>query len=497
MPERRPNVLVVFTDQQRFDTIGALGNGVIRTPNLDRLAREGIAFRSAYSPSPVCVPARCSFLYGQYPFRTDCYDNDDPMPDDGRRSFFGALADEGYRTHGVGKCHFTPDPAALRGFQSRETQEEIVRSPADDDYLTHLQASGFDHVADPHGVRGELYYVPQIAQMPPALHPTRWVGDRSVAFVEGAAWGDQPWCLYASFIHPHPPFAPPSPWHKLYRAPLMPLPKVPADAEALHAYVNRHQNRYKFRDQGIDQNLLRTQKAHYYACVSFIDFQVGRLLASLEATNQLENTLIVFTSDHGEHLGDYNCFGKRSFHDSCARVPLLMRLPGRFAGGQTCDAPASLVDVAPTVLAACGVETDASEHDGLDLAGVVTSAAGSETRRDAVFSQYQREGLAIYTAVTPRWKYAYSAPDGREFLFDRVADPSETRSQAGLTFRRGELAGMRDLTISRLQSADALAGLDGDRWREFPRRDVDDDPDAGLLIQDHPWAEIQIPGYSD
>ena len=485
----RPNVLLFFTDQQRFDTIAALGNGVIRTPNLDRLCAEGTAYTSAYSPSSVCVPARCSLHHGQYPWRTGCYDNSHAMPTD-RPSFMDVLTEAGYRTHGIGKCHFTPDRHALRGFQSRETQEECtIRN---DDYVAHLHANGFEHISDPHGARGQMYYVPQLAQMPARLHPTQWIGDRSIAFVKQQSEASEPWMLFSSFIHPHPPFAPPIPWNKLYRAGSMPLPKMPADFEALHTYINRRQNRYKYRDRGLDMNLIRVIRAHYYACISFIDFQIGRVLEALERTGQLDSTLILFASDHGEHLGDYGCFGKRSMHDTCARVPLLARLPGRFDAGAVCEAPVSLVDVAPTILATTGTD-GAMASDGVDLADVAAGAC----ERDIVYSQYQREGQAIYTAVTREWKYAYSAPDNREFLFDRTGDPDETRSHTNVPACQDALGNMRGRMIERLQSGGEAAALDGDSWKVYPPLDIDPDPDAGLLIQDTPGADYTIPGYTD
>ena len=487
----QPNVLLFFTDQQRFDTIHALNNPVIKTPNLDRLCREGTAFTSAYSPSPVCVPARCSLHYGQYPMNTGCYDNNFPMPED-RPSFMDVLAGAGYRTHGIGKCHFTPDGNALRGFQSREMQEEN-QPKGSDDFMRFVAASGFEHVQEPHGVRGEMYYVPQVSMMPAEKHSTHWIGDRTVAFVEEQAEADKPWMLFSSFIHPHPPFSPPTPWHKLYRAGMMPLPKVPQDAESLHTYINRNQNRYKYRDQGIDNNLMRNIKAHYYACISFIDYQVGRVLDALERTGQLDNTLILFTSDHGEHLGDYNCFGKRSMHDSCARVPMIVRQPGRFEAGKVCDAPVSLVDVAPTILhGALGV-TDDMQTDGEDLASV---AEGS-CRRDGVYSQFNREGQAIYTTITPEWKYAYSAGDDREYLFDRVCDPLETRNRAGLVFTREPLEAMRKQTMDFLKSGGETVGIEDGNWRKYPNRDVSTDPDTGLLIQDPRGFEMDLPGYTD
>ena len=501
MSEKRPNVLLFFVDQMRGDAIGAAGNPVIRTPNLDRVAREGVLFTNAFSASPVCVSARCSTIYGQYPMHTGCYENW-PMPVDDRESMMGALTGAGYRTHGIGKCHFSPDPDGLRGFQTRESQEELRGEPEKDSYMAYLHGKGYRYVCEPHGVRGEMYYVPQPSQLPPEVHPTNWVGDRSVAFVKEQADKGEPWYLFSSFIHPHPPFSPPNPWHKLYRAPLMPLPNVPADVEALQTHINRVQNRYKYRDQGVDQNLLRCMKAYYYACISFIDYQVGRVIAALEESDQLDDTVILFTGDHGEHLGDYNCFGKRSMHDSCARVPMLARWPGRLAAGQVCDKAVSLVDVAPTALDAAGTAIADHELDGVSLADIATGASG----RDTVFAQISHGGRgdaaaraagSTYMAVNRNWKYFYSAPDDREFLFDRVRDPRETRNLAGGPFRQNALASMKGELFEHLRAGGETAGINGDDWVRFPRREMPVNPDDGLLIQDPSWPDFSLAGYTD
>ncbi len=487
----RPNILLIFTDQQRADAVGADGNPVIRTPNLDRLAAEGTLFCSAYTASPVCVPARCSLITGQYPHNTGCSENPHHMPTD-RPTFMRLLTGAGYRTHGIGKMHFNPDYDGLRGFQSRESQEEIRGSIEHDDYLKFLHAKGFGHVYDPMGQRGEMYYVPQIAQMPAALHATNWVGDRAVDFLRSEGG---PFFLMASFIHPHPPFSPPTPWNKLYRAPLMPLPKRPPQCETLHTWINRHQNRYKYRDNGIDNNLLRCMKAFYYACVSFIDFQVGRMLEALEQAGQLEDTLVIHTSDHGEFLGDYDCFGKRSMLDCAARIPMIARMPGRFAAGQACTTPASLVDVMPTVLSAAGADTDGLALDGADLAEVARSGDADRT----VYSQWYDGDKGTYMALNRRWKYYYSTADRREFLFDRVEDPQETRNRAENPFCRGATAEMRGALMDYYRSQGYTEPLDGDRWRHYPQPGFPSDPDGGLLVQDAGWARPfqAIPGYTE
>ena len=278
----------IFVDQQRFDTIGVLGNPVIKTPNLDRLVNSGVAFTNAYTPCPVCIAARCSMIYGQYPMNTGCYENT-PMPDD-RPSFMQELTKAGYYTHGIGKCHFSPDPYALKGFCSREQQEESLSGDlSKESYYNYLRDEKYDYVCEPNGVRGEMYYIPQVSQLPERLHPSTFIADRTCAFIKNQKNSDKPWYLFSSFIHPHPPFAPPNPWHKLYRAALMPLPNTPADCESLQTFVNRIQNRYKYRDAGIDKNLVRTMKAYYYACISFVDYQIGKILDCLEENNMSDN----------------------------------------------------------------------------------------------------------------------------------------------------------------------------------------------------------------
>ncbi|NLV74936.1 MAG: sulfatase-like hydrolase/transferase [Chloroflexi bacterium] len=492
MLQRRPNILFIITDQQRADTIAAGGNPVIKTPALDRLCRDGVRFSSAYTPSPECVPARCSLIYGRYPHRTGCFSNANPMPSD-EGTLMQRLTEAGYRTHAVGKLHFTPDIAALRGLQSREIQEEVGVAGDHDHYLAYLRRAGLGHIYDAMGPRGEMYYIPQPAQMAAEHHATNWVAERSLAFLREQP-ADEPFFLWTSFIHPHPPFSPPTPWNKLYRAALMPPPHVPEESAFLMTHINRYQNRYKYRDQGRDLNLFRVMKAYYYACISFVDYQVGRLLQALEELGQLDNTLIVYSSDHGEYLGDYNCFGKRGMLNPPANIPLLARWPGHFAVGQVCDTPASLVDIYPTLMAAAGIPRPEG-LDGIDLAELAEGASADRT----VYSQWSQGPDALYMALDRQWKYYYSAADRQEYLFERQQDPQELRSRAGLSFTQGDLRRMRERMQGRLRDDGYEEPLDGDGWRLYDQPRMPADPDAGLLIQDPSWAVPfqHIPGYSD
>ncbi|MEK3885017.1 sulfatase-like hydrolase/transferase [Paenibacillus sp. PL2-23] len=480
------NILFLFTDQQRHDTIAALGNPMIKTPVLDRLVESGISFTRAYSPCPVCVPARFSLHTGQLPHRTDCVINE-RMPE-GHRSFMELLADQGYQTHGVGKMHFNfrdKPTSTLWGFESRDVSEE---GGPRDDFKIFLEENGYEHVHDPQGVRSEYYYIPQPSQLPERLHNTTWVTDRSIDFLKQRDQ-ERPFMLMTSYIKPHPPFETPTPWNKLYRGPEMPLPKRPQESEKLISYWNRFQNRYKGRDQGIDDNLMRVMKAAYYCTISFIDYQIGRLLSYMEENGLLENTLIVFSSDHGEMLGDYNCVGKRNFLDSGARVPLIVVDPNG-PRGQRCEKPVSLVDIMPTFLQAAGTksETPLSGESLLDIANGIV-------KREWIAAQYHRNDYGMYMAVSDRFKYIYSAPDDKEWLFDLKVDPDETRNRAGNPMYLEQTEQMKKDLITFFKDEGYTAPIDGDDWIRYPKQSIPEDPDEMLLFQDTQSSIPNIPGY--
>jgi len=485
---KRPNILLLFTDQQRADTIATLGNPIIKTPSLDRLCREGTAFTRCYTPSPVCVPARAATACGLPPHRTGIVDNGRP-PEAPYESFMQRLSASGYQTRGVGKMHFVPDGKALWGFDARDYSEEGAKTGGYDDFHRFLNEQGLSHVHDPHGVRSEMYYVPQPSQLPERLHHTRWVADRSIDFLNHRDQS-QPFFLWSSFIKPHPPFESPTPWNKLYRAADMPEPRRFAGQEAYWTHWNDAQNRYKYRGAGYDALLMRTIAAAYYACISYIDYQVGRILDALGSS--INDTLILFTSDHGELLGDYGCVGKRSMLDAAARIPMLARWPGHVPAGARCDAPATLLDIFPTTMHASGDDGPRPSGEGESLIDV----ANGRSSRDAVYSQFQHNGYGLYMAATSHEKYIYSEPDQREWFFDRRTDPLETNSDpTDARCRR-----LRSKLIRRFQNDGYTAPLNEDRWRSYRVRSIPTDPDAGLLYQDDPRLQSYIdglgPGYA-
>jgi hypothetical protein len=272
----------------------------------------------------------------------------------------------------------------------------------------------------------------------------------------------------------------------------MPFPFQPPGYEELLTFWNRVQNRYKYRDQGFDGNLVRLIRAQYCACISFVDHNVGRILAALREAGELDNTLVLFTSDHGELLGDYGSYGKRSILDPAARIPLLARYPGRFAANERCDAPVSLVDVLPTCLRAAELPVP-EDRVGLDLAQV----ARGRPRRKGVLVQFNQAGSGLYGYVTREHKYSYSAPDGREWLFERAPGRREERSLAGNGAYEGTLRELRGALIGSFREDGYTAPLEGDGWKPFPQRDVPTDPDAWQLFQEGGPVDALFPeGYA-
>lgn len=399
------HLLILFTDQQRYDTIAAFGNPQIQTPHLDALAKDSVVFERCITPSPVCVPARLSMLSGQYPARTGCNNNNTDRAYNGA-GFYGRITAQGYQSCCVGKMHNLWDVYGPMGFESRHSQEEIAAEG--DEYMRDIREK-YPWVFDYHGMRSEMYYTPQISQLPPEDHPTQWVGDRSVDFIQHCA-PDRPMFLFSSFIHPHPPYCPPAPWQKLYREdPPTPVCPTPEDLETFSDLIGDRCSCERLLMSR--QDVLRS-KNFYYACVSFVDYQVGRIIAALKEKEMYDDTLILFSSDHGDMMGDYNAIGKRTMVDSSCHVPLMIHVPGH--GHERRQDPCSLVDIAPTLLRYVGAPYDPREFDGVDL------FAPSE--RTYVYSQHGCGSGGTYMITDGRDKLVYSAARDKYYFFDQIPE---------------------------------------------------------------------------
>lgn len=407
------HILLIISDQCRADVLGPYGNTYAQTPALDAIADGATIFNRAVTPSPVCVPARLSMLAGQYVNRTGNSNNNPKICYEGE-GFYSMLTKAGFDSCCVGKMHHVWDRYGLMGFNSRHTQEEL--SHPDDDYTKYIQNSPYSYVFDYNGQRSDMYYVPQVSQLPAEAHPTQWIGDRSVEFIENCD-PEKPVFLVSSFIHPHPPFCPPAPWNKLFRgnAPESFIPEETPDLKYLLPPAFDLDERL-----GMTEMDMQRAKNFYYACVSFMDYQIGRITDALKKKGMYDDTVILFVSDHGDTLGDYRHVGKRTMLSSANRIPFILRVPG-MEGGERQD-PVSLVDIAPTLLSLFGVDYDPAEFDGIDI------LAGKHSE---VFSQYECGEKACYMVAGEKDKLIYNVANKKYAYFDECPEHVDKYAEGG------------------------------------------------------------------
>jgi len=235
----------------------------------------------------------------------------------------------------------------------------------------------------------------------------------------------------------------------------------------------------------VDVNLQRTQKAFYYAAISFIDYQIGRIMAALEQMGELDNTLILLSADHGEMLGDYNCVGKRTMLDSAARIPLLARFPDKHSAGQRSTRAASLVDIMPTVLDAAGINRTNLELDGVNLCDLADGKVGQRY----VYSQINDKNMGLYMVADDTKKYVYSAADDKEYFLDIQQDPCESHN---LQPSDAHMVMKKDI-IDTLHGKGYRQSVDGKNWVKYPILAVPEDPNAFLLFQDN-YSDKSVEG---
>ena len=423
----RPNVLVIMTDQFRWDCLGFAGNPDVKTPHLDRLARDGVWFPTTFCPLPICTPSRYSLLSGLYVHQHGGWGNRCTLTPD-IDTFPRALRRAGYATRGIGKMHFTPTYLDV-GFDALELAEQNGPGRYDDDYHRELMAAGLVPSSDlidqerewRAGAPASYWETFGAARsnLPEVWHSTTWIGDRAVRAIEG--WEDDPaipQLLMASFVKPHHPFDPPAPWDEMYDPAQLSI--LPGWTEAPPAHDIAYNAGY-FPHEKLTEAALRRVMAHYYATITQIDHHVGRMIAALERQGHYERTLIVFTADHGEYLGFHHLVLKGGqMYEPLIRVPLMMKLPENERAGERSETLASTVDVAPTILRACGVEPS-SDMVGLNL-------SDSAAERDCAFSEARRG--PTYMARTRRHKLLLSRSESFTQLFDLEADPYELRNLA-------------------------------------------------------------------
>lgn len=477
----RPNILLLFTDEQRHDTLGCGGNLAIRTPHLDRLAASGVRYVNGHTPSPICIAARMSSLSGLRSRGTGWTGNGRvagtvaPMPV--FPSMMDALREAGYRTHAIGKMHFS---GRHFGLHQHETMEEAVDRRVDDAYLTELGRRGV-RTRYPQGLRDLLYLQPQTSGIAVENAQSTWVADRSVAFLrEHLKYrGRQPFFLWSSWIAPHPPFAPCEPYSGLYDPAKMALP-VFRERELGTLASPAWGERARFDGAQLDDHRLRRLRALYYGQISHIDDGVGRILGELEKQGLAENTVVLFASDHGEMLGDHGLAHKSVPYEGSVRVPYLMRWPGRTQPGRVSQELVGLTDIFPTVLNGLGLRHPGGEGvlDGRSLFGAA---------RDTYISEFGQGRTRWVMVRNARHKYVIWAAGGREELFDLIADPEEREN---LAEREKKLcANLRERVMDWERRRGLESSFEGGRFRVYSEPPVPKETPRNVVINEGRWPE--------
>jgi len=432
MPER-PNILFIMTDQQRFDATGCCGSRICRTPHLDALAQSGVNFVKHYSCVGICSPARASLLTGLWAHNhrmlNNTHERDSVCPElrDDIPTISETLARAGYRCGYVGKWHIGgASKAAERGF-------------ADTDYIEgrgfreHLERTGFrQELTDPVGRVRRDRDMPWAAitnAQGEQVHPT-FLASRAIELLERYRQERaRPFFLVCSFPEPHYPCIVPPQWAQQYDPESIP---PWGNFDETFAGKPRSHWRYAVLRGGMDApwEQWRIYVARYFAMVSLVDNEVGRILEALGGLGLADDTLVVFTTDHGDLAGSHKMFNKGAYmYEELYRIPLIIRWPGAARAGTTCEAYVSAVDVPATLMDAAGVEP-AAPLDGRSLAPWLR---GEEPDwPDGIYSQFHGDEYALCSLRMVRddeWKYVYY-PDGLDELYDEREDPFELHNLA-------------------------------------------------------------------
>ena len=462
------NVLLITSDQQHWNTLGQL-NPEIQTPALDKLAEQGTTFTNAYCPNPTCTPTRATLITGKYASQHGAYSLGTKLPET-EPTLGGYLQAAGYRTALVGKAHFQPlygtdDHPSIEAYPTLQELDfwqnfeddfygfdhiELARNHTDEPhvgqhYVLWMEEKGLtnwrDYYRSPTGNNDTQH---RKWLIPEEFHYNAWIAERTNALMSQYQDADEPFFLWASFFDPHPEYLVPEPWDTMYDPADVTVPQlVPGEHDnnpphyALTQQANPDFSDYLepngssihgFRSHLQDQDELAKDIACYYGMVSCMDKYIGQIVDHLDALGLADNTLIVFTSDHGHYYGHHGLMMKGPFHyDDGIKVPMIARLPNKIPAGTTQATLQSLVDYAPTFLSFCGLNIPA-DMTGLDQQ---TVWCGDESdAREHVIVENRHQPTTIHMKTYIDYDYKLTVYYNRDYgeIFDRNNDPDENNN---------------------------------------------------------------------
>ena len=458
--QKRKNIVLLMTDQLRGDCMGCAGHPDVKTPYLDTLASKGVRFENAYSACPSCVPARAALHTGltQESHRRVGYA--DGIRWEYPHTMAGELTKAGYYTQCVGKMHVDPlrnylgfchvelHDGYLHYYRDPEIPYRENQKQADDYFHWLKQEKGIDCDVTDTGLECNSWVArPWIYEE--KYHPTNWVTDRSIDFLRRRD-PDMPFFLFTSYLRPHPPFDAPQCYFDMYRNKELTPPVVGdwCDEEALRA-----RGRIFDSDTGpLDPELVREMQIGYYACITHLDHQIGRLIQALVENKLYDDTIILFVSDHGELLGDHHLFRKSRAYQGSSRVPFLVS-----GGGFRPEKPGSvktdvveLRDVMPTVLEAAGVQIPDSV-EGISLWNTALKESGTPEVREYLHGEHTLGEASSHWIITKDEKYIWYSQTGEEQYFRIAEDPDELHNLIGSETAKERVEALRGLLIQELQ----------------------------------------------
>jgi len=467
MTQRRPNILLLLTDQHSHRFLGARGadelGEPVRTPTLDGLANASAHFRTAYCPVPLCVPSRFAMLTGKEAKRAGAWNNRSVL-DPALRTLPETLSENGYKTCLEGKMHLGGN-RQFAGFDRRRYGDLTGRSAHQAE-----PPRPYDHPPDYERLLTEV----GTTAVPESLMQEKRVVEESLSFLREHrhARPDRPWFLCASFSRPHWPRTAPERFVDRHWPEDVPEPKVLDGGDtAGHPLVEACADRTCARRIAREQTM--RARAGYFAAVEYIDEIIGDMLAKLEYDDFLENTIVIYASDHGELAGEHGLWEKRTWHEAATRVPLFVQLPAHRKGTAepgTLETPVSLLDLYPTLCHLADVDPP-DDLDGRDLSGAITAGAEPTTEPVVVdcFGMFGNPDLHYRMVRDGQYKYV-KFRDAPELLFDLAADPLERHNLAANRNDEAEeaLGRLRNRVERSLDFADV------DRKREQDERMAED-----------------------
>jgi arylsulfatase len=503
---RRPNVLFITTDQQRYDTLGVLGNAQVRTPNLDALAARGSVFTRGYIQNPACIPSRACLMTGRYVHQ---HGVEYMEPEIGttpglppwETTLMERLQGASYTTAAFGKIHQMPprgwDETALTlGKGARWTVAQgsplgpSQLGPVYAEWLERKRPGAYESI---YAQRRQPEYREQAQAIVNTLaadeYVDYWIGENTWRYLERPETGspERPFFLWCGFCGPHGPFDPPEPYASMYRQGEMPLSPT-LHARQKNTRDERRQSRFD-REDG--EALARKITAYYWGMVTFIDDMIGRIMDVLTRRRLWENTLVVFTTDHGEMLGDFGRLGKENFTEAVTHVPYLVVPPGSQPGSRGggndsverfVDSFVEHVDLAPTVLDYAGVPQP-RELPGMSLRPILEDPAITRTpdTRDSIICEHVSNDRKRRTKCvrTDRYKLVYGGTEDAHTrgetvqLFDMERDPLEMVTVAGEPAYQDEVRRHLDLLLHRLSWSESTPWNSGGAAQARPSEAVD------------------------